>query len=194
MTLNQSSKGRTLPSRVAWCKGFIESSTYKGFDGRSHDHAYAHSYWRKMESSSSCDESAPPCEWSNHGYKLNSRPIDGTPWQVGMLNPPTRPRTKMLAPMSNLTWLRAAVRNSKSRAALREIWPWDEYHSYILLSQLSNRYLHALIRSTVWELWSFKVDGCWNSVLDKMEHSEQSGLWTIIQSNISGKLQYQHRS
>jgi hypothetical protein len=35
----------------------------------------------------SCDGPAPPCEWSNHGYKLNSRNVDGAPWQVGMLDP-----------------------------------------------------------------------------------------------------------
>jgi hypothetical protein len=51
---------------------------------------------------SSCDESAPPCEWGNHGYNLNSKHVDGTLWQVSMLNPLTRPQMKMLAPTSNL--------------------------------------------------------------------------------------------
>jgi hypothetical protein len=44
-----------------------------------------------------------PCKWSNHGNKLNSKHVEGVPWSVGMLNPPTRPQTKILAPMSNLT-------------------------------------------------------------------------------------------
>jgi hypothetical protein len=40
-----------------------------------------------MEIMISCDGPAPLCEWNNHSYKLNSRLVDGTPWQMGMLDP-----------------------------------------------------------------------------------------------------------
>jgi hypothetical protein len=57
----------------------------------------------KEEVTHSCDESTPSCEGSNHRYKLNFKHVSSTLWQVDMLNPPTIPQTKMLAPTSNLT-------------------------------------------------------------------------------------------
>jgi hypothetical protein len=67
--------------------------------------------------------------------------------------------TKMLAPMSNLTWLWVAVRNCKSRTALREIWRWSQYKSYRISFLISNGYLHALIWSAVHELRLLEVGG-----------------------------------
>jgi hypothetical protein len=95
-------------------------------------------------------------------------------------------KTKILAPTSNLNWLQAAVSKCNSGANVVGIWPGAKYKSYRTLSHLSNSYLYALIWSTVWELRIFKIDGCWNSVLDRIEHPEQSDFFTIIRSDISG--------
>jgi hypothetical protein len=58
-------------------------------------------------------------------------------------------KTKISAPTLNLTWLQAAVSKYKSETSLREIWPGAKYKNCRGLPDLSNSYLHDLIRSTV---------------------------------------------
>jgi hypothetical protein len=86
-----------------------------------------------------------------------------------------------LVPTSKLTWLQATVRKCYSGAKMSGIWPWAKYKSCRILSHPSNGYLHALIQSTVYELWVLEVEpGCWNSVIDRIEHLKKSELLTPI--------------
>jgi hypothetical protein len=55
-------------------------------------------------------------------------------------------KTKILAPMLNLTWLRAAVNKGKAETALRDNWLGAKYKGCRTLSDISNGYFYALIR------------------------------------------------
>jgi hypothetical protein len=158
--------------------------------------------------------------------------------------------------MSNLTWLRVAVRNHKIGIAMMEIWLWVEYQKCRKLSTLSNGYSHNPIQLTVWELrlletdsaaetcsglnsswrknfkfeaqaelklrefWTltrwvtlsfsmvhsttsnsqwfksydfWRMTGCWNAVLDRLDILRQIGLLTKICHDNLGKFEYQNR-
>jgi hypothetical protein len=86
------------------------------------------------------------------GNKITNRRIDSESTIVSSLcsNPTTTPPNGIfLASMLIQPWLRAAVIKYKSGAVLSEFWLGVEYQKYRGLSQLSNRYLLALIQSTV---------------------------------------------
>jgi hypothetical protein len=89
-------------------------------------------------------------------------------------------KTKILAPTSNLTWLRAAVSKYKSGTILREIWHGAKYKSCRTLSYLSNHYLDTSISGLgVMTFWSWL--SCWNSGLIIFQRSENFKLLSLVQ-------------
>jgi hypothetical protein len=89
----------------------------------------------------------PSCEKSNHGRKINAPSC----WWSTMtgVHPWIRQenfKTKILASMSYLTWLRAAVRKLNSGTDVPGIWQGAKGNSCIRLFPLSNGYLHTPIR------------------------------------------------
>jgi hypothetical protein len=60
---------------------------------------------------------------------------------------------------SNLT-CPCSSQKLQSNPAVAGIRLGVEYQSYRAPSQLSNRYLHILIRATIWELWPSEVGDC----------------------------------
>jgi hypothetical protein len=110
------------------------------------------------------------------------------------LNLPRNLKMKNLTPTSNLTWLRDAVRKCDSGANVAGMWPGSNYKSYRILYHISNGYLHALIRSMVWELWLFGVDRA-AEILFWKESGIPRNLTFHSKSNaISANLQYQRCS
>jgi hypothetical protein len=75
-----------------------------------------------------------------------------------MLESANMTKTGFRVSTSNLASLRIAVRTFKSETIVSRIRPVVEYQSYRRLSQLSDGYLHTLIRSAVKELRVLEVD------------------------------------
>jgi hypothetical protein len=156
----------TIPSRkqicMTWLKIFIRSS-----NGRSHsiqgiDQGLYHlkrfkNRWLKYSSTQSSQRGMeitllgmgidtilwkePSWIYDECHIMLLEHHGGGHPWFL-----PEEFKMKISVPMLNLTWLWATVSKCKSGTDLRETWPGTKYKSCRTLSDLSNGYLHTLIR------------------------------------------------
>jgi hypothetical protein len=83
-------------------------------------------------------------------------------WLVAIVESTKKTVTRLLAPTSNQTWLRVAVRNHKLGIAMRGIKPRAEYQRERTHSQVSNGSLKNLNWSTVQVPWLFaRRRVCW---------------------------------
>jgi hypothetical protein len=143
----------------------------------------------------SCDGETPSCERSSHRYTINIPSCFLTPRQVAILESTEKTsKRRFLTPISNLTWLEAAVKYSIL------VLMWLEYEQGLITWVIEYFLIFPMVIYTHWYDQWFRSYSIWKLAGLPEFNSGQNRLsreiWTFysISNAISGSIQNQHHS